>query len=194
MPDLSVIIVNWNTRQLLLDCIASIVETTTQATFEVIVVDNGSSDGSIEAVAAEYPEVTIIANKNNAGFSRANNTALGRLHGDYAVLLNSDTIMTAGALDNLFAFMKTHASAGICGPRLLNKDGTDQTSVGHFPTLMGEFINTALLRVFAPSRFREIFSFMKKLTGASECTRQDGRFFMFLKPEYIISAAGAQKR
>jgi len=154
MPDLSIIIINWNTRQLLLDCIASIFRTVQQATFEIIVVDNGSADGSVEAVAQHYPSVIIIANQRNAGFARANNQAIRRMNGRFAVLLNSDTVLTENALDGMLAFMNVKGEAGMCGPQLLNKDGSNQTSFGAFPTLATEFVSKSLLKLFAPAAYR----------------------------------------
>jgi len=157
MPDLSVIIINWNTRQLLLDCIASIYRTVQQATFEIVVVDNGSSDGSVEAVAKHYAGVIVIANQRNAGFAKANNQAIRQMNGRFAVLLNSDTVLTENALDGMLAFMEARKNAGMCGPRLLNEDGSDQTSVGTFPRLAGEFVSKSLLKVFTPAVYRACF-------------------------------------
>ena len=158
MVDLSIIIVNWNTKQLLLDCIGSILTSTERATFEVIVVDNGSTDGSIDAVAARYPDVRIIANIRNVGFGPANNMGIKHMQGRYAVLLNSDTVVKGPALDRLFDFMETHPDVGICGPQLLNADGSKQTSFGAFPTLASEFASRSLIRIFAPTVHARLFS------------------------------------
>jgi GT2 family glycosyltransferase len=155
--DLSIIIVNWNTKQLLLDCIASIYRTVHQASFEVFVVDNGSTDGSVEAVAQAYPGVHVIANGRNLGFAKANNIALGRMSGRYAVLLNSDTILKDSALERMFQFMEEHPRAGICGPQFLSEDGTRQRSTGVFPTLLTEFMSKVLIRVLFPERFKRAF-------------------------------------
>ncbi len=157
MPDLSIIIINWNTKQLLLDCIASLHITVCRASFEIFVVDNGSTDGSVEAVSRIFPEVQVIANTTNQGFAKANNIALKRMKGRYAVLLNSDTVLKDAALDTLFAFMETHPRAGMCGPQLLNEDGSNQTSVGRFPVLLSEFTSKSLMRMFAPKTYRRLF-------------------------------------
>ncbi len=158
MPDLSIIIINWNTRQLLMDCIASIFRTVQQATFEIFVVDNGSTDGSVEAVAQHYAGVIIIANQRNEGFARANNKAIRLMNGRFAVLLNSDTVLTENALDGMLAFMDAHRKAGMCGPQLLNQDGSHQTSIGSFPRLASEFVSKSLLRLFAPVTYRASFA------------------------------------
>ncbi len=149
MVDLSIIIVSWNTRQLLLDCLDSISRTVRKASYEVIVVDNGSTDGSIEAVAHDHPSVTVIANGRNEGFARANNTAIRRMQGAYAVLLNSDTLLLEGALDGMHAFMQSHPEAGMCGPQLLYGDGSPQTSTGVFPELFSELASASLARLFS---------------------------------------------
>lgn len=157
MPDLSIIIINWNTRQLLVDCIASIFQTVRQATFEIFVVDNGSADGSVEAVTRHYAGVIVIANRHNEGFARANNKAIRRMEGRFAVLLNSDTVLTENALDSMVTFMDAHREAGMCGPQLLNADGSDQTSVGSFPTLASEYVSKSLLKLIAPAAYRARF-------------------------------------
>src|SRR5512147_1338641 len=96
--DLSIVIVNWNTKQLLLDCLSSIYRTVRRPSFEIFVVDNGSSDGSVEAVSRAHPAVRVIANAANLGFAQANNLALRKMAGRYAVLLNSDAVLKERAL------------------------------------------------------------------------------------------------
>lgn len=132
-PDLSVIIVNWNTRALLGDCLRSF-ESAAGPVLEIFVVDNGSTDGSLEMVEREHPHVRRIANAENVGFARANNQALALATGRYALLLNSDTRVAPGALACLTRFMDEHPRAGACGPRLVNPDGTLQPSGRSFPS------------------------------------------------------------
>jgi len=159
--DLSIIIVNWNTKQLLLNCIASIYDTIRQVSFEIFVVDNGSTDGSVKAISNAYPDVIVVSNTTNLGFARANNIALKRISGKYAVLLNSDTILKEDALENMLGFMQQHPRAGISGPQLLNEDGSKQNSVKEFPTLLSEFVSKCLIRILFPTRYREVFKFKK---------------------------------
>ncbi len=138
--DLSVIIVNWNTRELLAQCLQSVEETVRDASFEVWVVDNGSLDGSVAMVREQFPQVRVIANSENVGFVRANNQALDRCRGRYALLLNSDAQALPGSLDNIIKFMGEHPGAGIAGVQLVNPDGTFQASYTPFPTLWREFL------------------------------------------------------
>lgn len=137
--DLSVIIVNWNTRDLLADCLHSVYDTVHGLAFEVFVVDNASSDGSAAMVRERFPQVRLIENAENVGFARANNQAIARSLGRYIVLLNSDAVVQPQALAALIRFMEGHAAAGACGPYLLNADGTLQPSCHPLLTAFREF-------------------------------------------------------
>jgi GT2 family glycosyltransferase len=137
MPDclLSIIIVNWNTGDLLRDCLRSLLDDP-QPGYEVIVVDNGSSDGSACMVQREFPGVQLIENAHNDGFARANNLGIHASRGRYVLLLNSDTRIPAGAVPRLIDFMEQHQEAGACGPRLVRADGTPQShGFGNDPAL-----------------------------------------------------------
>lgn len=123
-PDLSIIIVSWNTVGYLRDCINSVITETHTITFEVIVVDNASTDGSVEMVKAEYPQVIIVANEKNLGFPAANNLGIGISRGRYILLLNSDTLVLDGAIQKLVQFMEQHPEAGASGGTLLCQDYT----------------------------------------------------------------------
>jgi len=152
--DVSVIIVNWNTRRLLLDCIASVYGVLRKGSFELIVVDNGSSDDSVEAVLKYYPEVRLIVNPQNYGFAKANNVALKLMRGRYALLLNSDTTLRKGAIDLMLDFMERTPDVGMCGPQLLNADGTKQASFGTFPTILNAFLSKTVVRLLFPGYFK----------------------------------------
>ncbi len=132
MTDLSVIIVNYNNRNFLEDCLSSVYRATHQASLEVILVDNYSADDSVELVKNNFPAVRIIENPANLGFGRANNQGLKVSQGRYALLLNTDTVVKDGALDELVKFLDAHPEAGACGPKLLNVDGTPQHQGGLF--------------------------------------------------------------
>jgi len=128
MLDLSVIIISYNTKKLLRDCLISVYKEAGSLSMEVFVVDNASKDGSVEMATQEFPQVKIIANKENLGFAKANNQAMRICRGRYALLLNSDTKVLPEAFARMTAFMEANPQAGICGCRLLNADGTFQRS------------------------------------------------------------------
>lgn len=138
--DLSIIIVNWNTRDLLAQCLRSVYDAVSNSNFEIIVVDNASADGSPAMLRMQFPQVQLIENRENVGFARANNQAIKRCRGRYVLLLNSDTQVLADSLDKTVRFMDEHPRAGIAGVRLLNPDGTFQASYTPFPTLGREFL------------------------------------------------------
>ncbi len=126
--NLSIVIVNWNTRDLLATCLESIWTSESHPEIEVIVVDNASSDGSAQMVRERFPQVSLIENETNVGFARANNQGLQHCQGRYVLLLNSDTRVLGDALEQLTAFMEAHPRAGAAGARLLNADGSLQPS------------------------------------------------------------------
>lgn len=136
--DLSIIIVNWNTRQLLAECLDSIYASPPDRKFEIWVVDNNSKDGSQTMLREMYPRVNLIANSCNPGFARANNQAIGQCTGDNILLLNPDTVVKPGALRHLIEFFDEHPEAGAAGPRLINSDGSLQISAYPQPTLWRE--------------------------------------------------------
>jgi GT2 family glycosyltransferase len=133
--DLSTIVVSFNTRDLLRDCLASVQAGAKGLQAELLVVDNASSDGSAEMVAREFPEVHLMCNASNLGFAAACNIALGKASGRCVVLLNPDTVVSPGALTELVNFLNARPRAGYCGPRLLNRDGSHQPSAFRFPTI-----------------------------------------------------------
>lgn len=138
---LSIIIVSWNTRDLLLQCLKSVaadVETLPYSDVEILVVDNASTDGTVEAVRQHFPQVHIIKNGHNVGFAQANNQAIGQSQGCYVLLLNPDTEVRPGALKTLFDFMEAEPQIGLVGAQLLNANGSLQTSCYPAPTLLRE--------------------------------------------------------
>jgi GT2 family glycosyltransferase len=138
-PVLSILIVNWNTRQDLLDCLASVYAAEGPHAFEVIVFDNASTDGSAAAVAACFPQVRVVAGTENIGFARANNRAAREARGAFWLLLNPDAIVHPGAIEHLLAFLEGRPDVAAVGPRLLNPDGSLQPSIERLPTLFGEW-------------------------------------------------------
>lgn len=132
--DLSIIIVNWNTADLLIQCLESIYANPPKNRFEVLVLDNDSSDQSVPLVQQRFPQVTLLASKENLGFAGGNNQAIQQSQGRYVLLLNPDTEVKPGALDELTQFMEANPQAGAAGSCLLNPDGTLQHSCYPFPT------------------------------------------------------------
>jgi len=159
--DISIIIVSWNVRELLQKCLGSVGSgqwTETQAlttlhrprSTEIIVVDNASSDNSVEMLRAEFPDARVIANTENAGFTRANDEALAMAQGRYLFLLNPDTELRPGALQTLFDYAETHPRVGIVGPQLFYGDGSAQSSRRRFPTLATAFLESTKLQQWFP--------------------------------------------
>jgi GT2 family glycosyltransferase len=140
--DLSIIIVNWNTRDLLAACLASLVEGSVQLqapSSETFVVDNASADGSAAMVREKFPWATLIENQDNFGFARANNQGIRKARGRYMLLLNSDAALTSDTLSDLVSFMDREPAAGIAGVCLAFPHGSPQFCYGTFPDLRSEF-------------------------------------------------------
>ena len=151
--DISIIIINWNTRDILHNCLASVYRTIGDIRHEIIVVDNASRDGSAAMLRDEYPQVRIIQNEENRGFGAANNQAMRVMAGRYALLLNSDTVLTESAVYELFSFMENHPNAAMACGQLLNADGSKQNSIAGFPTLLTLLTNMPLLEYLFPKRY-----------------------------------------
>ncbi len=149
---LSVVIVNWNTRDLLIGALKSIYDAPPTFKAEIIVVDNASSDASAEAVAAQFPQVDLIANRDNRGYAEGNNQGIERATGEFVLLLNPDVILPPGGLERAVQFMREHPEAGALGVRQVHPDGKLQHSVRGFPTpltVLWELL--ALSRIFSAS-------------------------------------------
>lgn len=178
--DLSIVIVNWNTRDLLCDCLTCLANAT-GVSCETIVVDNGSTDGSLEMLKARFPEVRVISNTTNIGFAAANNCGLAQASARYCLLLNSDTRVAPDAPAQMVLFMDNHSDAGACGPQLLNADGTLQPSGRLFPTLasaLGELLPLPggwrkVLRGDGQSRDYNQVCQVDEVSGAAVCLRRE---------------------
>jgi len=133
-PAISAVIVSFNTRELTLKCLQTLRAELDGLSAEILVVDNGSTDESVEAVRESFPEVHVIENGRNTGFGAANNVAMLQSRGRYLLLLNSDAFPRPGAIRTLIAHLDQHPEVGIVGPRLLNEDGSLQPSCFRFPS------------------------------------------------------------
>jgi GT2 family glycosyltransferase len=153
--DLSICIVNWNTGKLLKECLISIEECQLDLQYEVIVVDNASTDDSLSLVKESFPGLPIIVMNNNSGFSTANNVAICSSEGRYILLLNPDTIIKPDTLETMVSFMDTHSQVGICGCRLVNPATKKiELSARAFPTNLSLLWNLSYIdRLFPQSAF-----------------------------------------
>lgn len=190
-PAVSIIIVNYNGGEFTPACLDSI-----PAGTETIVVDNGSKDGSPDAITEKYPSVTLIRNSANLGFARAVNQGIDVARGRYYCLLNNDARLSKDTLSTLTAYMDAHPDVGMAAPQLLHEDGRKQHSFDNFPSLATAFLNKSLLRLISPGKYpskkqeyaepREVES----VIGACMMVRRDvvdrigpldERFFLFLE-------------
>lgn len=150
MPDLSICIVNWNVKELLKACLNSIYTNTKDISFEVTVVDNNSSDGSTEMIKNDFPQVKLIENSFNAGFTKANNQAIKIAQGNYIMILNPDTEVIDNALNKMVRFMESRRDCGALGCKLLNTDGSLQRSCRMFPSLEAMLYSSLFLDSLLP--------------------------------------------
>lgn len=205
MINLSIIIVNYNTRQLLVNCLNSVIKNARDLNYEIIVVDNGSTDGSVKATrdTRYVRRLKIIENKTNLGFAKANNQAIKQAQGKYVLLLNSDTKVIGNALKELVDFADSKLKLGVVGPRLLNSDGSFQPSAAGFLTLPRVFLwlftgdrfiyaspNTALQADWVMGS-----AFLIKKEVIDQVGLLDEKFFMYIEEQewcYRIKQAGWQ--
>jgi GT2 family glycosyltransferase len=146
---LSVVIICWNDLRVIPECLRSIYAGTHSIDFEVLVSDNGSTDGSVEFIRQNYHDVRVLENGANLGFAKGNNVGIRASTADYVLILNPDTIIHDGALDRLVHFADKHPEAGAFGCRVVNPDGTYQTSARLFPTVRRYWVSALGLKKLA---------------------------------------------
>jgi GT2 family glycosyltransferase len=132
---LSIVIICWNDWKVIENCLRSICESTHEIEYEVIVSDNGSTDGSVEKIRQQFPTVWVVENRANLGFTKGNNVGIREARGEYVLILNPDTIIHEGSLDRWMKFADQHPEAGAFGCRVHNPDGSYQRSGRPFPTI-----------------------------------------------------------
>jgi GT2 family glycosyltransferase len=162
---LSIIIVNWNVSELLKNCLESVYQQSLIAAdeFEVFVVDNASSDDSVEMVRTYFPQVHLVANKENVGFGRANDQVLADCKADYVLLLNPDTLVIDHAIDKLLAHARCMPEVGVMGCRLLNLDGSLQRwTGGAYPNLSNVARHYLFLDRMIPEKYRPASLYLNK--------------------------------
>jgi GT2 family glycosyltransferase len=154
IPDVSVVIVSFNTREVLRECLQTLAREAGSVTYETLVVDSASRDGSADMIAQEYQDVRLFRSEVNLGFAGANNVAFPACRGRYVVLLNSDAFLTPGALARSVERMDANPGAGIGGVRLVGRDGSWQPSARMFPSLLNDALTlSGLSGRFPKSRF-----------------------------------------
>jgi GT2 family glycosyltransferase len=151
IPKLSISLVNTNNKVLLRDCLKSLFEQEHGLEFETILVDNVSTDGSVEMVAAEFPQVSVIRNEKRKGFAANHNQAISASKGELVLVLNEDTIVRPGTLKTMCDFMDSHPRTGALGPKLENPDGTLQKSCYRFPSPMRSMAENLMLVAMFPT-------------------------------------------
>jgi GT2 family glycosyltransferase len=159
MIDLSIVIVTWNTRDLVLACLESIEAELAAGgappglATETLVVDNGSSDGTIAAIEHHHPWARVVSLPRNVGFAAGANAGLREALGRYALLLNSDARLVPGVLRRCVEYLDAHPGVGVVGPQLLNPDGSKQNSIHNFPMLATELLPKGVFQFLFPRRF-----------------------------------------
>lgn len=175
--DLSVVIVNWNVGHLVKRLIESLFAHTSGITFEVFMVDNNSSDGSVALIRGAFPQVNVIANNDNRGFACANNQAVRESRGDFVLLLNPDTEIFDNSLGKLAAWMRVNPEAGIASGMVLNSDRTLQRTIRRFPAIFSQ----ALIML----KLHHVFP------GIPSLTRYFARDFDYTKEQEVDQVIGA---
>lgn len=144
-PNLSIVIVCMNNKKYLEPCLRSLYDAGLSHRFEVVVTDNGSTDGTQAMLREKFPAVQLIQNDRNVGLSRASNQGIQATRGRYVLLLNDDTLVNGTSLDAMVDYLDTHPKVGAVGGRLLNPDGSFQAAGNSFPSLLEEFLITTRL-------------------------------------------------
>lgn len=204
--DVSIILVNYNTKDLTLECISSVYEKTSGLNFEIFVVDNASQDDSVKVIKEKFPHVKLIENKENIGFGRANNLAIKQSNAKYVFLLNTDTVLINNAVKVLFDFMEKTPEAGTCGGNLFDKDNKPVHSFGYLKTPKEHFLRILGLRYFCKNKKndtnRDKLQEVEQIIGADLMIKKsvldevgifDERFFLYLEEselQFRIQKAG----
>lgn len=142
-PDVSIVLVCWNNKDYLDPCLVSLYEADLTSKFDVVVVDNGSTDGSQDMLREKYPQVMLIQNDHNVGLAKASNQGIEATNGRFILLLNNDTLVNGPSLQAMFDLMEQTPDAGAVGGRIVNPDGSFQSSYANFSTLWEEFLLTS---------------------------------------------------
>src|SRR3989338_491804 len=178
---LSIIIVNFETPDYTLECIRSIFKNQPSSSFEVILIDNGSEDRSLDLIRSEFPEVVCIETGKNLGFARANNLGINNARGEFVLLLNSDTKILDNSLDRMLEYLFANPEAGAIGPRQLDGNGKLQLSWGGFPTLVSEVLRKLVHHRLSINDLKIRDYLEEKYAGASDVDWVSGSCLMARK-------------
>src|SRR5581483_3103251 len=150
-PVISVVIVTWNGKRYAMECLESLRACNLRVPFEIIVVDNASTDGTPEAIRSSFPEVQLIETGANLGFAKGNNIGIARSRGEYLCLVNSDVVVAAGCIEKMLELMKANSDIGVMGPKMLCSDGQVGLSVTRLPTVWNTLCSALALNSLFPS-------------------------------------------
>jgi hypothetical protein len=184
---LSIVILSWNTREILRACLTALRRDTPCQMREIIVVDNGSSDGSADMVARDFPAARLISNADNRLYAEGNNQGARAARGRYLCLLNSDTEVGIGALDRMTRFLEGHAGYAAVAPRLVNPDGTVQRACRRFPSLVNPLLESTFLGRIPPGAWLAWWSAMGDFDHlhSRDVAQPPGACFLLRTEEYL---------
>jgi len=187
--DLTAIVVSYNTRELTLDCLRSVIQAQCNLSIEIIVVDNNSDDGTAFAIKKDFPEVILILNKENRGFAAANNQGLMNSHGRYVLLLNSDTIIRSDTLTVMHSFMENNYNVGVVGCKVLLPNGElDRACRRSFPALLNSICHIfGLDKIWPKNRYISSYNLLYKDENDTYEVDCIVGAFMFVRNEVVLS-------
>jgi N-acetylglucosaminyl-diphospho-decaprenol L-rhamnosyltransferase len=203
MKTLAIVIVSYNTRAELANCLQSLHDYPPRASHDILVVDNASRDGSVEAVRSRWPDVRVIALDSNAGFARANNDGIRGTASELVLLLNSDTLVPAGAIDGMIAALRELPGASVVGPKIVDGNGNPELSFGRMISPLSELRQKWLVRFTSPRRLAAMTKTTREVdwvTAACLLVRRidaeaagllDERYFMYCEDVDFCAAVRA---
>ncbi|MFC1888276.1 glycosyltransferase family 2 protein [Thermodesulfobacteriota bacterium] len=151
--ELSIVIPTWDSKDQVVGCLQSIYKCVQGISFEVLLVVNGSRDGTQEVVKDTFPNVILIDNGKNLGFTKGTNLGIRRSRGKYVLLLNDDTVVLPGALEEMMTYLEEHHDVGSVGPQLINRDGSKQNCIHNFPSVQTEIVPLFLMQILYPRQY-----------------------------------------
>lgn len=182
--DLSIIIVSWNVKDKLRNNLQALYFSKFDFSFEILVVDNNSQDGSVEIIRSEFPLVKLISNSVNLGFSKANNQAIKEAKGDFVLLLNPDMKVFPDTLSKILTFAKNHAQATVCGCKLINEEGKIVRQIRRFPKFFDQLMITLKIPHLIPAVLNKYLQIDFNYEKSAKVDSIRGAFFLINKENY----------